>query len=114
MIAPEEHMGENVPVVTTSISLAAFAAPLRFTTSVISCAVTTTAFPSLILWLISLIVLDPFPVAKARYLREFPVQKMNHKRFFATLQEKVARAHLSNGRWCPCESRAGASTVAQG
>jgi hypothetical protein len=75
MIAPEEHMGENVPVVTTSISLAAFAAPLRFTTSVISCAVTTTALPSLILWLISLIVLYPFLLAKAPYLRGFPTKK---------------------------------------
>ena len=51
--APLEHIVPNVPVVTTSISLAARAAPFLRTMAVISSAVTTTALPALILSLIS-------------------------------------------------------------
>lgn len=40
---PDEHMGENVPVVTTSTSRAAFSGPMRRTASVISSALRTTA-----------------------------------------------------------------------
>ena len=50
---PEEHMGEKVPVVTTSISRAALALPMVRTASVISSAVTTTARPALMRSLIS-------------------------------------------------------------
>ncbi len=51
--APEEHMAPNVPVVTTSTSSAAFSAPFFLTRSMTSSAVQTTAFPDLILSLIS-------------------------------------------------------------
>jgi hypothetical protein len=51
---PDEHMGENVPVVTTSTSRAALTLPRRRTMSVISLAVTTTAWPILMRSLISL------------------------------------------------------------
>ena len=44
---PDEHMGENVPVVTTSTSRAAFSGPMRRTASVISSALRTTARPFL-------------------------------------------------------------------
>ena len=43
MMAPEEHMGEKVPVVTTSTVRAASTSPLLRTISIISSAVTTTA-----------------------------------------------------------------------
>jgi len=46
--APEEHIGPNVAVVTTSISLAVFSIPVSSTISIISSAVTTTASPFLI------------------------------------------------------------------
>ena len=51
--APEEHMGANVPVVTTSTWRAASSAPSFRTISIISSAVTTTTSPDLIFWLIS-------------------------------------------------------------
>jgi len=50
---PEEHMGEKVPVVTTSTSLAAFSLPISRTTLVISLALRTTALPRLMRSLIS-------------------------------------------------------------
>ena len=51
--APEEHMGEKVPVVTTSTCLAASTAPSFLTILIISSAVTTTTSPDLIFSLIS-------------------------------------------------------------
>jgi len=44
MIAPEEHIGPNVPVVTTSISSVAFSMPFSSTIGMISSAVTTPLF----------------------------------------------------------------------
>ena len=52
-------MGEKVPVVTTSTSLAALVLPRRRTVSTISSAVRTTALP---FWMRSLISAMVFPV----------------------------------------------------
>ncbi len=57
---PEEHMGEKVPVVTTSTSRAALVLPRRFTVSTISSAVRTTALPFLMRSLISAMVFSVF------------------------------------------------------
>src|SRR6056297_3016429 len=66
--APDEHMGEKVPVVTTSTVLAASSAPFSSTISIISSAVATTTCADLIFSLISALVLltrypaiPPFP-----------------------------------------------------